>query len=194
MSTRTLAKRRRRLNFPCRVVVTDARRTPDPAALAARLPAGTVVSFRHYEVPPAERAALARAVAAVARRRRLVLLVAADHRLAAAVGADGLHLPEGLARHGVLAPLLLWRRQRRALLTVAAHSPAALARAAVLGADAALLSPVFPTRSHPGAATLGPRRFSLWAGAARLPVVALGGVTVATARRLGHAAGTAGIP
>ncbi|WP_343868577.1 thiamine phosphate synthase, partial [Caenispirillum bisanense] len=66
--------------------------------------------------------------------------------------------------------------------------------AAVLGADAALLSPVFPTRSHPGAATLGPWRFSLWAGAARLPVVALGGVTAATARRLGHAAGTAGIP
>jgi thiamine-phosphate pyrophosphorylase len=51
-------------------------------------------------------------------------------------------------------------------------------------ADAVLLSPVFPTRSHPGAAALGPARFRLMARHAQMPVVALGGMTVRTARRL----------
>ena len=34
-----------------------------------------------------------------------------------------------------------------------------------MGADAVLLSPVFPTRSHPGAPVLGPVRFRLLARA-----------------------------
>jgi len=47
-----------------------------------------------------------------------------------------------------------------------------------------LLSPVFPTRSHPGQPTLGPVRFRLLAARAGLPVIALGGMNRATARRL----------
>lgn len=195
MKRRTLASRRAGLNFPRggrpAIVVTDTRRMPDPAAVAERLPRGTVVSFRHYESP--ERAAIGRRLASVCRRRGLVLLVAADHHLAGRLNACGLHMPEGLARHGVLSPLLLWRRRRGALLTTAAHGPAALARAAVLGADAALLSPVFPTASHPGAKTLGPWRASLMARRARVPVVAMGGMTGRRLRRLGGVAGWAGV-
>ncbi len=47
-----------------------------------------------------------------------------------------------------------------------------------------LLSQVFATRSHSGAATLGAIRFLLMARHARLPVCALGGMTRASARRL----------
>lgn len=199
MGNNTLASRRAVNNLRAAtriaappVAVTDAARVPDPAAMAEALPRGTVVIFRHYESP--DRTGLGRCMAAVCRRRGLVLLVAGDHRLAAALGADGLHLPEGLARHGVLSPALLWLRKRNGLLTAAAHGPAALARAARLGADAALLSPVFPTASHPGAATLGPWRFSLTARRARLPVIALGGMSARRMARLGHAAGWAGVP
>ena len=58
-----------------------------------------------------------------------------------------------------------------------------------------ILSPVFPTDSHPGAPTLGPLRFAAWARRAPLPVYALGGVNAVTARRLAasNAAGLAGI-
>ncbi|PJC68422.1 MAG: thiamine phosphate synthase, partial [Zetaproteobacteria bacterium CG_4_8_14_3_um_filter_59_5] len=45
------------------------------------------------------------------------------------------------------------------------------------GADFALLSPVFPTASHPGAPHLGVEAFRELAGAASLPVIALGGIT-----------------
>ncbi|MBX9635822.1 MAG: thiamine phosphate synthase, partial [Magnetospirillum sp.] len=91
-----------------------------------------------------------------------------------------------------LAGLRLWLRNKK-LLSVAAHSRAGLARAARLGADYALLSPVFPTASHPGAATIGATRFALWARAARLPVMALGGVTEVSRRRLRFATGFAAI-
>ena len=51
-------------------------------------------------------------------------------------------------------------------------------------AVAVLLSPVFPTRSHPGAASLGPLRFRLLAARAQVPVIALGGMNRRSARRL----------
>jgi len=168
---------------PPLLLVTDAVRLPDPLAAAAALPPGSGVLLRHYGDPA--RIARAVALAALCRRRRLVLLVAADWRLAARLGAAGLHLPDGLARHGVLAPALGWLRRRPGrLLTVAAHTPRAIGRAAVLGADAALVSPVFPSRSHPGAPGLGPVRLGLWSRRVRLALIALGGVSATNAARL----------
>jgi thiamine-phosphate pyrophosphorylase len=119
-----------------------------------------------------------------------VFLVAGDWRLACRVRADGLHLPEGLARHGRQD----WRRARRPgfLVTQAAHGMGALALAARLGVDAAIASPVFPTASHPGASALGAVRFARLVRMARLPVYALGGIDAVTARRLA-ASGAAGV-
>lgn len=192
----TLAEAARRLKHPqtgCPrlLLVTDPHRLPDPVAVAERLPPGAAIVLRHYDDP--RRAALAARLAAVARRRRLVLMVAGDWRLAARVGAAGLHLPEFQARTAVLAPLLGWCRRRGRRVAVACHGPAALARAARLKADWAVLSPVFPTASHPGATGIGAVRFALWASRARLPVVALGGVTAERAKRLRHACGLAAI-
>lgn len=185
----TLAELAQRLNrrrgVPPLVLMTDPR--VDPLPLAALLPPGSAVILRHYGVP--ERAALGRALARLCRRRRLLLLVAGDARLAAALRADGLHLPEGLARGA--ARSLAWLRRRNGILSVAAHSRPALVRAQRLRADWATLSPVFSTASHPGAASLGPRRFATLARAAGLPVLALGGITACNVRRLRGAAGVA---
>lgn len=177
--------------MPAVILVTDESRLPDPAVAMARLPPGAGVLLRHYG--SADRAALARRLAKLAKARRLVLVLAgSDWRLAAAVGAAGLHLPEGMAKSLADPGLRLWCR-RGHVLSVACHGPAALARAARLGANAALLSPVFATASHPGAATLGATRFALWARRARLPVLALGGVNRRTVRALRFAAGIAAI-
>lgn len=192
MKTRTLASRRPtgKASSAPTLTVTDTHRMPDPAAFAARLPRGAAIVFRHYDAP--DRASLGHRLAAVCRWRGVTLLVAGDWRLAARLNADGLHLPEGMARHGVLSPALLWRRRTGALLSVAAHNRSALTVAARLKVDAALLSPVFPTASHPGAATLGPWRASLWARKATVPVLALGGMSRHRMRRLSGVAGWAG--
>jgi len=183
----TLADTARQLNsghpdLPALLLVTDQRRLADPLPAAARLPTGAGILLRHYEAP--DRSILAGRLAKLARRHRLVLLVAADWRLAAATGAGGIHLPEGLLRSGRLSPLLGWARKRHRLVTAACHDQAALALARRLKLSVALLSPVFATASHPGTKALGPLRFTAWCGQAGLPVLALGGITAITARRL----------
>jgi thiamine-phosphate pyrophosphorylase len=124
--------------------------------------------------------ATGRRLAALCRRRGLVLLAGADEGLAAAIGADGLHLPErGLAG----APRIAARRPEW-ILTGAAHSRRALARARAGGLDAALVSPVFESRSPSAGKPLGALRFARLVRGAGLPVYALGGINPATARRL----------
>jgi thiamine-phosphate pyrophosphorylase len=78
-------------------------------------------------------------------------------------------------------------------VTASAHNRRELKAAEQAGADLVFLSPVFPTRSHPGARPLGAGRFSLLAHQVRLPVIALGGMNAAKARRLSSAHGWAGI-
>ncbi len=175
--------------LPPLLLLTDPVRLRDPRPLLPRLPPGAAVIFRPYGI--AEPARLGRLYLRACRRRRILFLVAADVALARRIGADGVHLPEYMA--GSRA----WARRARPgwLVTAAAHSPAALRRAAFAGADAALLSPVFATASHPGGRSLGVLRFARWCRASPLPVYALGGITAANARRLrgSGACGIAGI-
>ena len=169
----------------------DSVRLADPMAVMTRLPRGATVILRHYDAP--DRTGLARRLLALCRRRRVMLLIAGDARLAAMVGADGLHLPEDQLRRGGCR-WRLWRKPRWRV-TAAAHGKAALVRAARAGVDAVLLSPVFPTRSHPGAPVLGPLRFESLRRTSPVPVIALGGIDPATVRRIrgGTVAGIGGI-
>lgn len=153
----------------------DRQRTPDPLAIVARLPRGAGVIYRHFGA--ADRIAMAKALARLCRRRRLILLIGADPALARLAGADGVHLPErqiGLTR----------ALPARWLTTVAVHSRQAIARATAAGADAALISPVFPSNSPSAGRTLGIYRAARLARQAGLPVYALGGVNARTGKRL----------
>ncbi len=174
--------------LPALILMTDEARLADPLPAVRALPAGSAIILRHYGVP--ERAVLARGLAAIAHRRGLVLLVGEDPVLARRVGAAGVHLPERAIRR---AGAVRW--QRDWLITAAVHSHAALASAAACGADAALLSPVFATTSHPDARPLGLQRFAALAQASPLPVYALGGIDRAHADLLcgSGAVGIAGI-
>lgn len=168
----------RRGQPPARLLLSDPARLPDPRAAAARLPPGSGVLARG--VAPG----LLPAVARLCRARRLVLLVSGEGRVALRLRA-GLHLPDRRpARH--LLPFLAARRAGApwAALSVAAHGRVGLARGRRLAADFVLLSPVFPTRSHPGAPALGPWRFAALAARAGRPVLALGGMTHCNARRV----------
>ncbi len=174
--------------LPRLFLFSDPERLPDPWDAALRLPRGAVAAVVARGLSPAALAALA--ASARRWRPRLVLLVAGDGRAALRHRA-GLHVPDRRPVAGLL-PFLLARRCRRAAgpgrrgppLTAAAHGRRGIARARRLGADAAVLSPVFPTASHPGAAALGPLRWAALARRAGRPAVALGGVRGGNARRL----------
>jgi thiamine-phosphate pyrophosphorylase len=160
--------------MPVLWLFTDSRRLPDPRPAVAHLPRGLAgVVFRHDDAP--NRLALGLHLARLCRVRRLALVVAGDSRLAARLGA-GVHLRGG-RWPGLVRP-------KPGLVTSSAHDGVELRRARRAGADLAFLSPAFPTRSHPGASALGPSRWAALAGAAGLPVAALGGIDGCTVRRL----------
>lgn len=162
--------------LPALLFFTDPERTPDPEAAAGALPRGAAIVFRAFGAPDA--AARALRLRAIARARGLTLLIGADARLARAVGADGVHLPERLA-HRARA---LKRAHPGWIVTAAAHSLSAARRAA--GADAVVVSAAFPSASASAGRPLGPRRLAMLVRAAGRPAYALGGVNMKTARRL----------
>lgn len=160
--------------LPRLLFVTDPDRTPDPVAVAARLPAGWGVIYRAFGRPNALETGLH--LRKITRLNGLSLLVGADPELARAIEADGLHLPERLV--GELATEAGW------IVTAAAHSAKAITRAAGAGCDAVLVSPVFPSRSPSATQPLGRAAFTALVAASPLPVYALGGVNTKTAPEL----------
>lgn len=189
LERRTLARQANALNarapysgLPALILLSDDTRLSDPCAAAWALPPGALLILRHRN--PAQRRALAFALKEIAHTRHLLLSIANDVPLAHAVGADGVHFSQNTMDEAVVA------RRARAhwLISVAAHSLTALARARIVGADAALLGSVFASASHPGQAGLGAPRARFLAQMAPLPVYALGGVVGASAGLLAGSA------
>lgn len=167
-------------NLPPLLFLTDQNRVPDPISVLKNLPLGSGVVLRDYDL--ADRVELAAKLAAVAVENGLCFLVAGDPGLAHKISADGVHLPE----HQINEAKALRRKHPGWIITAAAHSARALVAARKGGVDAALLSPIFATASHPGAPALGPVRFAAMAQKAKLPVYALGGINAGNASRLRH--------
>lgn len=143
----------RRHPIPRTWLITDERLGEELWRALRRLPRGSGVVVRHYRSTPAERRALAR-------------------RIARAVGPETLVLGAGISgRDGG------HNRVRRAGLTSRSVHDAREVRAAIRErADVVFVSPVYPTASHPGAATLGPRGLLRLARLLPMPVIALGGM------------------
>jgi len=165
--------------------MTDWQRVPNPLAAINRLPAGSGVIFRHYEAET--KIKIAHAVKDLCNKNNLLLIVAGDYDLASNIDADGLHLPEFIL-HNPPLNVRLWQRSPTKLLTATAHSLISIRKCAALGVDAALVSPVFPTASHPetnfGKQTLGALGLTRMSRSSPVPVYALGGITQQNAAQL----------
>lgn len=160
--------------LPALWLISDARNDAVLERALARLPRGSGLIYRHYHLEGPERLARFRQLRRAARARGHRIVLADSALTAREWGADGIYG----------APRSLWPRRAGLMHLATAHDLDELGLAARLGADAALLSPVFATRSHPGGGTLGPVRFRLLARQTRLPVIALGGMDAHKARGL----------
>ena len=109
-----------------------------------------------------------------AHQARLIIHSQAD--IAAAVGADGVHLAS--SDINTIASVRQWLMQSEMSVSVSCHNADELKLAYDNGADYAMLSPVFPTQTHPGEAHLGVDEFDRLVASAKLPVIALGGVSL----------------
>ena len=158
--------RRRHPPIPALWLMTDERMGEAVWTALTRLPRGGGVVVRHYGLDARVRREFVRKVAKVARKNRLQLVIAGGNQ---GVSGTGVHNRRG---------------SRAALKTASAHNRREAVAAARAGADAVFVSPVFATRSHPGARTLGPVRFGLMVRGLGIPVIALGGMNAKRARRL----------
>ena len=161
---------RRRQSLPLLWLLSDARNDAGLEAGLAALPPGSGFVYRHYHLDDNARAARFAVLAAIARQAGHVIVIAGDAALARRWRADGIYGPA--------------ERSEGLLRLANAHDGEELAAAGRAGADGVFLSPVFPTRSHPGRATLGIHGFHVLAQGSRVPVIALGGMTPARAIEL----------
>ena len=128
-----------------------------------------LIQLRDKTLPEEVRLQLAQATVRRAHQHGARVLVNGSPELARAAGADGVHLDSAAAATLTTRPDCVW-------VGVSCHDAAELGHAAAIEADFALLSPVLPTLTHPGAPTLGWETFSSLAAASPIPVYGLGGL------------------
>jgi 8-oxo-dGTP diphosphatase len=128
-----------------------------------------LVQLREKDLPCDELRELALRVVALAHSRSAKVLLNGDVALAQEVGADGVQLTSIQLTELKERPAIDW-------CAASCHNAEELRRAQALGCDFALLSPVLPTQSHPGAPHLGWNTFAAMATGSMIPVYALGGL------------------
>ncbi len=144
------------------------------------------VQLRLKTWPLPEVRRVARALRILTEDRAVALLINDQLELALELDAQGLHLPARSLSIGVARASL----SARALLGMSCHTEQDLVRAANVGANYALLSPI---HAVPGKApALGVAAFGVMARRAALPVIALGGIDLEDVSPL-RQAGAAGI-
>jgi thiamine-phosphate pyrophosphorylase len=176
---------------PALLLVTDRRqaRRPLHEVVAAALTAGCHwVSVREKDLPPDEQILLARSLLALAHANGAKVMLHGEAPLANDAGADGAHLPSG---SDVATARTLIGRDK--LLGVSIHTVTEAEAVDPTSVDYVLAGPAFETVSKPGyGPEIGRKGLAEIARAARVPVLAIGGINAARVGEL-IAAGAAGV-
>jgi thiamine-phosphate pyrophosphorylase len=176
---------------PPLLIVTDRRqaRRSLPEVVAAAVKAGCRwVSVREKDLPADEQALLVRSLIPIARAHGAKLTVHGDAALAAAAGADGVHLPAG--GDPAAARALLGAQK---LIGISLHTVTEAEHIDPSSVDYVLAGPAFETASKPGyGPELGRKGLLAIARVARVPVLAIGGINTARMADL-IAEGAAGV-
>jgi thiamine-phosphate pyrophosphorylase len=176
---------------PPLLLVTDRHqaRRPLAAIVAAAVAAGCRwVSLREKDLPDDEQVPLFRGLLPAARKHGARLILHGEAGLAKLAGADGVHLPSGHDPGTARAILGTGK-----LVGVSIHSVTEAEAIDPHMADYALAGPAFETPSKPGyGPEIGRKGLAEIARAARVPVLAIGGINTS---RVGEviAAGCAGV-
>ncbi len=164
--------------------VMTARRGLVETVRAAVAGGVTAVQLRDKEACPADLMAAARALLTLLRPLHVPLIVNDSIEVAAAVGADGVHLGQSDAAAAVARSKL----GRTAVIGLSVTDLAEVVTVDPAVVDYVGLGPIFPTASKPDASSvMGEHEFAAVRRLIPLPVVAIGGVNFENAGRAIHA-------
>ncbi len=154
--------------------MTDPQRTPDPMAIAQKLPKGATLIYRHFGDENREK--LANSLRNI---DGLTLLIGNDPKLAKTVGADGVHMPRSTS-----ADTLMDIRNAHPdwIITQAAAKTEGMSENLTL--DALFVSAVFSSKSPSAGQPIGLGPLTEIALKSPMPIYALGGITSETAPHL----------
>lgn len=150
-------------SLPLAWVMTDPRFS-DIGAHIHTLPRDYGLIIRDYGHK--DRRAYAQHLSQAAHQSGLKTLIAADPELAQTCHAHGVHWPSWAQPQPI----------RNQLNIFAVHNLQELKRAEAHNADAVIISPIFPTKSHPSVKTLGYRGLEALMAETQMPIYAMGGV------------------
>ena len=171
---------------PLLTVITDTGRysgEPFFAACDQALANGAdAILVREKELTSAKLLALASRLRDITRSYQARLIIHTQADIAQAVDADGVHVASGDI--STIPAIRSWLNKPEMSISASCHNAEELAQAQQSGADFAMLAPVFPTQSHPGAPSLGVEAFQRLAAQADIPIIALGGITTGNHQKL----------
>lgn len=147
-------------------LMCDARLGGHMPAIIAAMPPRSAVIVRPYAMEQLGLTHMLRAIRRAARAKRHRLLLSGGGGLS---GYDGRH---GMVHTG----------KKSAFLSLSVHNAAGALRARRSRANVVLVSPLWPTRSHPDAKGIGHARFRQLARQSGCPAIALGGMNSARCR------------
>jgi thiamine-phosphate pyrophosphorylase len=174
----------------CRLYLITPPRLDDLAGfghvLAQALDAGDVaaVQVRLKDMPDDIIAAAVDALAPIAAARGVAVILNDRPDLAARLGCDGVHIGQDDAPYAEARRLM----GRDRIVGVTCHDSRHLAmEAAEAGADYVAFGAVFPTSTKDAKTACELEVISIWQETMEVPCVAIGGITVATAREVARA-------
>ena len=153
--------------------------------LNLKIPKESAFLLRSYKAKGRKK--IAKRLLKFCRMKKLKLLIASDIRLAEDINAHGVHFPEYMIKkknkiNWVFVKNIKLRKNW--IITTAVHSLQAIKNAEFFDIDAALLSPVFSSKSYPNKKNLGINKFSKIVKKTKLPIYALGGINIKNIKSL----------
>ncbi len=162
-------------NLPSLFFFTDRKRFKNIFSVIAKLPKGTAIVVREYDLDYQQRLIFALKVKSLALENSLKIIIGKNLSLALEIKADGVHFSDldiswmNYLRHKNSA-------RKNFIFTCSCHQVSSLIKAEKSGFDAVFYSPIFPTKSHLGQSSIGVLKLAKIALKIQIPIFALGGI------------------
>ena len=153
--------------------------------LNLKIPKQAAFLLRSYKAK--SRKKIAKQLLKFCKMKKLKLLIASDIKLAEDINAHGVHFPEYMIKKKNIINWVIVKNiklRKNWIITTAVHSLQAIKNAEFFDIDAALLSPVFSSKSHPNKKYLGINKLSKIVKKTKLPIYALGGINIKNIKSL----------
>ena len=164
--------------LPKVIIIFDDELFNKKKLLKLKIPKKSAFLLRSYQTK--KRKKIAKQLLKFCKMKKIKLLIGSDIKLAKDINAHGVHFPEYMIKENKINWIGIKniKYRKKWIITTAAHSIRSLKKVEGLDIDAALLSPVFISKSHPNNKCLGLNKFSKIVKKTKLPIYALGGINI----------------